>query len=86
MQSKKLGKNISEVDIHTTIEGLWVLVLNQEYFLSHEGYPWFKNATLEQLYNVEFLHGHHLHWPDLDVDLDLDSLENPEKYPLKFIK
>jgi hypothetical protein len=29
------------------------------------------------------IHGYHLHWPDLDVDLEIDNLENPEKYPLK---
>jgi hypothetical protein len=25
----------------------------------------------------------HLYWPDLDVDLSLDSIEHPERYPLK---
>jgi len=29
------------------------------------------------------LHGYHLYWPELDVDLEIDNLENPEKYPLK---
>jgi hypothetical protein len=29
------------------------------------------------------LHGYHLYWPDLDVDLEIDNLKNPEKYPLK---
>jgi len=24
-----------------------------------------------------------LYWPELDVDLEIDNLENPEKYPLK---
>jgi hypothetical protein len=24
-----------------------------------------------------------LYWPDLDIDLEIDNLENPEKYPLK---
>jgi len=23
-----------------------------------------------------------LHWPDLDIDLDLNRIRNPEKYPL----
>jgi hypothetical protein len=30
------------------------------------------------------LHGYHLYWPELDVDLEIDDLENPEKYPLKW--
>jgi hypothetical protein len=29
------------------------------------------------------LHGFHLYWPELDIDLEIDNLENPEKYPLK---
>ena len=41
-----------------------------------------KDATVAEISNVQFFFGHHLHWPDLDVDLDVDSLEHPEKYPL----
>ena len=66
--------------------GVWVYAKGQEYFLSHKNYPWFSPAKVSQVYNVELIHGHHLHWPDLDVDLDLDSLQNPEKYPLIFKK
>jgi hypothetical protein len=25
---------------------------------------------------------HHLHWPDLDIDLAVESLRHPERYPL----
>jgi hypothetical protein len=25
---------------------------------------------------------HHLRWPDLDVDLAVESIRNPEKFPL----
>ena len=86
MKLKKLGKNISKVEIHTTPNGIWLLVANVEYFLPYSEYQWFKDATISEIYNVDFLHGHHLHWPDLDVDLDIDSLKSPEKYPLKFKK
>ena len=34
---------------------------------------------------LELLHKHHLFWEDLDVDLDLDSIKHPEKYPLKAV-
>lgn len=47
-------------------------------------FPWFLKATIEQIYQVEFFHGHHLHWPVLDIDIDVDALGNPEKYPLKY--
>jgi hypothetical protein len=29
-------------------------------------------------------HRHHLHWPNLDVDLDLHSLTNLAEYPLVY--
>lgn len=83
MKLKRLGKNISEIEIHTTINGLWLLVDGKEYFLSYKDYPWFKKSTVAELHNVSLLHRHHLHWPDLDIDLDLDSLEHPGRYPLK---
>jgi len=38
---------------------------------------------LNSIQNVQLLHGFHLYWPELDVDLEIDNLENPEKYPLK---
>jgi hypothetical protein len=85
MKSKKLGKNISKIEINTSPFGVWLLVADMEYFLSYADYPWFSQAKISELYNVELLHKSHLHWPDLDVDLDLDSLENPEKYPLVYI-
>jgi hypothetical protein len=62
--------------------GFWLLVEDREYFLPYEEFPWFRNAKVEQILNVERLHGDHLRWPDLDVDLSLDSLANPEAFPL----
>jgi len=32
--------------------------------------------------NVELPHPHHLYWPDLDVDLAVESIEHPERFPL----
>ena len=31
---------------------------------------------------MQLLHEEHLYWPKLDVDLDLDRILHPEKYPL----
>ncbi|MBI4681291.1 MAG: DUF2442 domain-containing protein, partial [Nitrospirae bacterium] len=49
----------------------------------YKDYPYFKNQTLSSIQNVQLLHGYHLYLPELDVDLEIDNLENPEKYPLK---
>jgi len=62
--------------------GFWLLIADKEYFLPYTDFPWFRAARVEQILNVELLHGEHLHWPDLDVDLSLDSLAQPEAFPL----
>lgn len=84
MKSNKLGKNISEVEIHISSFGIWLLVHDTEYFLPYKEYPWFKKSKISDIYDIELLHGTHLHWPTLDIDLDLDSLNNHEKYPLTY--
>lgn len=75
--------NTSEIEIlNISIHGIWLYVRGKEYFLPHQEYPWFQNARLSEIHNVQLLHGKHLYWPELDVDLSINSLENPEKYPL----
>jgi hypothetical protein len=87
MKSQKRGKNISECEVlNVSPNGVWLLANDHEYFLPHEKFPWFRNARIAQICNVEMQAQGHLHWPDLDVDLDLDSIQSPEKYPLVFKK
>jgi hypothetical protein len=87
MKSVKRGKNISEVEVQGISKfGVWLYVLGNEYFLPYEEYPWFKDARISEVMNVRLINANHLEWPKLDVDLELESLEKPEKYPLKFAK
>ncbi len=83
-KSLKRGKNIlTKPMIHTTPFGLWLLVEENEYFLSFQDYPWFQDAKLKYVMNVQMLNENHIRWPDLDVDLEMESLVYPEKYALK---
>lgn len=83
MKSLKLGENISEIEVtNISRHGFWLFVSGKEYFLSFEHYPWFKEAKINDILNVRLMHKNHLYWKSLDVDLELNSLENPEKYPL----
>lgn len=85
MKLQKLGKNISEVEIlNISALGIWIYIKGKEYFLNIEDFPWFYNAKIAQILNVELHHDNHIHWPDLDIDLDIDTLESPEKYPLVY--
>jgi len=83
MKSLRRGKDISISVENITPFGIWVFVNEKEYFLSYRDFPYFKDQTLNSIQNVQLLHGYHLHWPELDIDLEIDNLENPEKYPLK---
>ena len=83
MKLKELGKNSSKVEVtQISIHGIWLLAKGVEYFLPFEEFPWFETATVVQIHHVQLLHGFHLRWPDLDIDLHTDSLNNLEKYPL----
>lgn len=83
MKSERIGTGISDVEIlNVSPHGFWLMVSDREFFLSFEEFPWFREARLDQLFDVELLHQTHLYWPSLDVDLDIDRIEHPEKYPL----
>ena len=84
MRSLKSGKSTLSASIENiTLFGIWINVKDKEYFLSYEDYPFFEDQTIKDIHNVTLIHGFHLRWPELDVDLDIDNLENPEKYPLQ---
>ena len=83
MKSVPRGKRTSPVEVtNVSANGLWLLLNDKEYFLSFDQFPWFRKASIAQITNVDLLSPHHLHWPDLDVDLAVESLEHPERYPL----
>lgn len=62
--------------------GLWLLVDGRELFVAFEHFPWFRDASIAQLLSVKLISPEHLYWPELDVDLAVDSIEHPEKFPL----
>jgi len=83
MKSESLGIDTSEVEVtNISRHGLWLLVGDEELFLAFDEFPWFKEASLQAILNVEQQGPDHLHWPALDVDLALESIRHPEKYPL----
>lgn len=85
MKLKKPGKNTLATEVVAiTPHGLWLHINEVEYFLAFSEYPWFKEARIIDVQDVSLINDHHLHWASLDVDLELESLSNLEKYPLKF--
>ena len=85
MKSEKRGNVTLAVEVmQVTRRGFWLYLAaaKREFFLSFEHFPWFADATVRQLFLVEVERGHLLRWPELDVDLDLERIEHPERYPL----
>jgi hypothetical protein len=83
MKSETIGAGISGPEIlNVSPRGFWLFAAGREYFLDFDQFPWFRRARLDQIFTVELHHGEHLYWPLLDVDLDLDRIEDPERYPL----
>jgi hypothetical protein len=77
------GKRTSDVEVSNVSEhGFWLLLETEELFLSFADFPWFKDAPIAKLANVERPQPHHLYWPDLDLDLSVDSIRDPQKFPL----
>ncbi len=87
MKLKKRGTNTSKVEVtQISKNGLWLFVKNSEYFLPYEKFPWFEDATVAKIHDVKLLHGKHLYWKSLDIDLELESLKDPARYSLIYSK
>lgn len=80
------GTSTSAVEVtNISRHGFWVLIDDRELFLPFETFPWFRAASVQAITHVERPQPHHLYWPDLDVDLSLDSMEHPEHYPRRAV-
>lgn len=83
VKSALRGKNTSAVEVtNVSRHGFWLLMGERELFVPFKGFPWFKEAPIGKLLNVTLPHTGHLYWPDLDVDLTVESIDHPRRYPL----
>jgi hypothetical protein len=83
MKSGALGRSTSPVEVtNISPHGFWLFIDDRELFVPFEDFPWFRDASIREITRVELPSSHHLYWPDLDVDLAVESLTHPERYPL----
>jgi hypothetical protein len=68
---------------HISSHGIWLLSNDKELFLSYEEFPWFKDQPVRSIIHVKEQSPGHFYWPDIDVDLTIESIEHPERFPLK---
>lgn len=77
------GTTTSAAEVtHVSKHGFWLVLGNEELLLPFEQFPWFRNATIEQLSEVQWPTPDHVYWPKLDVDLSAESIRNPAAFPL----
>ena len=63
-------------------KGLILMVRGKEYALPYSQFPWFEQARVSDVFDVEMRGRSRIRWEALDVDLSLSILENPDAYPL----
>ena len=83
MLSKQHGANTSAIEVtNISTHGFWLLWNGEEYFLAFEHFPWFRDASIAAISHIEVQGMEHVYWPDLDVDLSLAIIKNPDDFPL----
>ena len=63
-------------------KGIMLSVKGNDYFISYNRMPWIKNASITDALNVQMSGRNAIEWPTLNIDLEIDSLKHPKRYPL----
>ncbi len=75
MKSKPRGENTFRVEVtNISGHGVWLFAGDRKLFMSYEDFPWFKDAPVSKILNLEEPTSGHFYWPDLDVDLTADRI------------
>ncbi|MEK9140421.1 MAG: DUF2442 domain-containing protein [Nitrospirota bacterium] len=68
-------KDISCVEVaNISKHGLWLCTRDSELFISFKEFPQFLDASVQKIMNVEQPMPNCLHWPDLGIDLAVESV------------
>lgn len=63
-------------------QGIMLSVRGNDFFLSYNRVPWLRDARISDVLNVRMCGQSAIEWEALEVDLEIDSLKHPERYPL----
>ena len=82
MTSAARGISTSPVEVtNISQHGFWLLLEDEELFLPFSEFPWFRDVAVGKILHVELPSSSHLYWPELDVDLAVESIRHPERFP-----
>src|SRR5438874_6606833 len=83
MKYSRRGKNTYPVSVGAvTPRGFWLLLGTRKVFVSYRAFPWFAEFTVKELARVRRPAPDHIRWAEFDIELELASLERPERYPV----
>lgn len=83
MTSERSGDAILRVEVcEIRADGFTIRIGDETIAVPFADFPWFEGASVEDLRAVDRPRPHHLRWEALDVDLTIDSLRHPDRYPL----
>jgi hypothetical protein len=78
-----LGIDTSPAEVtNVSQHGFWLLLNDEELFLPFAEFPWFRDVAIGKILHVELPSPGHLYWPELDVDLAVESIRHPDRFPL----
>ena len=80
--SRNNSRSTSVSVLMINAQGIMLSVLGQDFFLSYNRIPWMQDAPIRSVLNVQMSGPAAIEWPDLGVDLEIESLRHPERYPL----
>ncbi len=84
MNSRPPGTNTGKIEVtNISSNGIWLWADGKELFMAYKDFPWFKDVPIKKILNVEEPFEGHFYWPDLDIDLTVEIIEHPERFPLK---
>lgn len=63
-------------------QGIFLTVLGEDFFISYHRLPWLKDARISDVLNVRMCGRSAIEWEALGIDLEIESLKHPERYPL----
>ena len=66
----------------TLPDGIAILVNGKEYFLRYTDFPWFEYCNAVELRDMT-ADRWGVYWNSIDIDLSIESLEEPERFPEK---
>ena len=76
------SQNTSVSVLMINSQGMMLSVLGNDYFMSYNRVPWLRDARISSALNVRMAGQNAIEWPELDVDLEIESLKHPDRYPL----